>query len=1059
MIDLPILDDAADAAAPEAQAPAMTAWRSVPQFQRDPAFASLARHEFLPGAAEPPSGASRRQFLQLLGATAAFAGLTGCRRPVEQVLPYTRKPEEIIPGIPIHFATAMPFRGLVRPVVVESHEGRPTKVEGNPEHPSRASGTSPFEQASVLTLYDPDRSHRILQAGEEATWRDFTAFAGQLGAGTRLAVLAEATSSPTVEALRQQLQQRFPALRWVTYRDGGDDPETVGMQTAFGQPFRPQYHFDEAAVIVSLDADFLGPTERNFVHNNQTFAAGRRLTDADAGMSRLYVVESTYSSTGAMADNRLRLRAADIPAFAAGLARRLGVAGTAQPGARFSDHPYVLAIAEDLQRAGSRGVVLAGETQPPAVHALAAAINGALGSLGQTVTLFDTGADPVRPQHEELAELTAAMAAGEVDVLLTYGVNPVYSAPPALGFAAAMARVPETIHLGLWLDETAAAARWHLPRTHYLEAWGDGRSYDGTLSVIQPLIAPLYEAAHSEVEVLGALATGLDQAGYDLVRAAWRDAGVLTGNFEEGWRQALHDGFVPDTGYATTTAAAAAPDLGVLTALPVLTEDELEVVVRLDPTVLDGSYANNAWCMELPDPVTKIVWDNVAVMSPATAEALGVEAEYDEGRYEVSLVTLTVGDQAVTLPVWVLPGHPDGSIGVTLGYGRQIASSRERRESGFWDTDEDTDIYGQGALANAIGVNVAVLRPTVSTNVIVGADVAAAGGSYEIVTTQDHGALDPEARPIVRMGTYDQYRANPDFVEGMGEPVPGGYETFEGFPPLWEEHPSNQPATRDNLYYRNQWGMAIDLNACTGCNACIVACQSENNILVVGKESVGRGREMHWLRIDRYFVTPHAGLGEHTDHEDVSEEIPANPLMVWQPMPCQHCENAPCESVCPVAATVHSPDGTNQMIYNRCIGTRYCSNNCPYKVRRYNWFNWAKTLPLTVQMAMNPDVSVRFRGVMEKCSFCIQRIRHTQRLANLESRNVRDGEVRTACQEACPADAIVFGDLNDPTSEVTRWKASPRAYQALAELNIQPRVSYLGRVYNPNPALLAVREA
>ena len=1053
MIDLPILDDSAGSQPQAGDAPKQRFWRSPAHLHKDPDFVQQTQGEFAPGAMDAPSGASRRQFLQLMGASMAMAGLTACRRPVEKILPYSRKPEDLIPGIPLYYATAMPFRGAVRPILVESHEGRPTKVEGNPEHPYSNGGTSVFEQASVLNLYDPDRSRLVLRDGDEASWQDFVDFSRDFGlsGGQRVVVLAESTSSPTLMALRDQMQQRFASFEWITYHAGGDDPVGLGMQQAFGRPLRPHYQFDEADVVVSFDADFTGSTDPDGTQNLSGFAKGRRLDGPDDTMNRLYVIESAYTVTGAMADHRRRLRASDIPHFAAAVAARLGVGAG---GAQFADDPYVLAIADDLRQAGSRAVVLAGETQPPEVHALCAALNSALAS--QVVRYFDTGAETVRPQAEVLADLVRSLNAGQVDALIMLGVNPVYDAPAIYNFSEAMTRAGETIHIGQHVNETARASRWHLPRAHYLESWGDGRAYDGTLSVIQPLIAPLYPAAHSDAEIMGVLATGEDRAGYDIVRETWRNQ--ITGSFEEGWRRVLHDGYLPGTGFTPVTAgAAAAPNMR---SLPVAGADDLEVVWRLDPTVLDGSFTNNAWCMELPDPMTKIVWDNVAIMSPATARLLGVQAEYDTGNYSCSVVEIAVGELAVVIPAWIMPGHPDGSVSVTLGYGRSIASLRPERDAPFWDSDSYTDVYGEGALANDVGVNVGPLRPTASTAVVVGAAVRPTGELYEIVTTQDHGALDPEARPLFRMGTLDTFRTDPNFVEAMNEYSPG--EPFEEYPMLWEskpggsDHPQGTPAYKDNPYFKNQWGMAIDLNACNGCNACIVACNSENNIQVVGKQQVGKGRELHWLRLDRYFITSHDDLVDHTSHEDAGEFIPSDPQVVLQPMMCQHCENAPCESVCPVAATVHSPDGTNQMIYNRCIGTRYCSNNCPYKVRRYNWYNWTKTLPLEVQMAQNPNVTVRFRGVMEKCSWCVQRIRETQQRAGLEEREVRDGELQTACQEACPSDAIIFGDLNDPGSEVNRWKANPRNYNMLAYLNVKPRLSYLGRVTNPNPALQPV---
>ncbi len=1028
MIELPVVNiEAADQDKPRERY-----WRSVAHLQNDPELRAVMGEELMPGAAERPGGATRRQFLQVMGASMAMAGLAACRRPIEKTLPYTRQPEEIIPGLPLYFASAMPLRGVLRPILVESHEGRPTKIEGNPEHPMSRGATGVFEQASILNLYDPDRSHTLVHDRSEATWRDFMSFAQRFAAGAaarRVAVLAEPTSSPTLQALRRQLATTFPQSRWITYRPEGDNPERLAMQQAAGRPVRPLYRFSNAEVIVSLDADFLGPTELNFVSNTSEFAQSRRVTSPDDDISRLYVAESTYSLTGGMADNRMRIRASEIPALASALAAELGFDGQSQ--GRFQNHPFVAAAARDLQQAGSNGVVLAGESQPAEIHALAAAINAGLGAVGNTVTYLDLEEEVEEPQSLRLAGLVEDMRAGNIDVLLMLGVNPVYDAPAELNFADALLSVEDSIHLGFYVDETGRASRWHIPRSHYLEAWGDGRAYDGTLSVIQPLIAPLYDTK-SECEVVNAFVRGTDVSGYDLVREQWGT--YVPGNFDEGWSRIIHDGFLPNSAYATTSVGQGEVFAGAVSEFP---EDEMEVVFRLDPTVFDGEYANNAWMQELPDPTTKIVWDNVALMSPATAERLEITQVYRKGAYIVDVVEVRLGGRAVEIPAWIQPGLPDNSIQVTLGYGRDIATTRPARKARFFDLDTYTDIYAEGPLANGVGQNVAPLRSSLMERVAIGAEVTKTGQSYTIVTTQEHGSM--EGRPLVRKATMDDFRSKPDFADAAVPLLPGA-EAWNEFPALWEDdHPSDQPAYQEDRYHVNQWGMVIDLNTCTGCSSCVVACNSENNIQMVGKDEVGRGREMHWLRIDRYFVS---------DEDNVDE-----PEMVVQPLPCMHCENAPCESVCPVAATVHSTDGTNQMIYNRCIGTRYCSNNCPYKVRHFNFFNWSKTMPTTVQMAQNPDVTVRFRGVMEKCSYCVQRIREKQREANLEQRSIRDGDVKTACQQVCPAEAITFGDLNDPNSKVSREKRNSRRYEMLAELNVKPRTSYLARVTNPNTEL------
>ena len=1056
MIDLPILDggDRPNKERTSDQPAKQRFWRSAAHRDGDEAFFERQRGEFAPGADEKPGGASRRQFLQLMGASMAMAGLTACRRPEEYILPYARKPEEVIPGIPLFYATGMPFRGTLRGLLVESHEGRPTKIEGNPQHPASMGMTSPFEQGSILNLYDPDRLRTVRRDGDEADWASFVAFCRDFsGGGRRLAVLCEETSSLTLGRVRERLAAQYPSLRWVTYSAEGEDPVPVGMQQATGRPLRPLYHFDRADVIVALDADFLGPTDVNFIHNTRSFATSRHVDLPEDAPSRLYAVESAYTLTGGMADNRLRLRASDVPLFAQALAARFG-AGSPGGDNPFTDHPYVVEIARDLRSAGGRGVVLAGETQPPEVHALAMAINSALGSIGGAVELLNTNEGPRPRQARAFRQLVADMRSGDVDALAIVGCNPVYSAPAELGFAEALEALPESVYLGMHLDETARRCRWVLPRAHYLEAWGDGRSYDGTVTMVQPLIAPLYDDAHSEIEALNLLATGDDAAGYDLVRATWRD--LVGADFEDAWRDALHLGFLPETQYDAVNVSVGAPRA---TNLPALAPGEMEIVYRLDPTVLDGSFANNAWHQELPDPTTKIVWDNVALMSQQTADELGVGVEYDEGRFVVDTVEVQAAGQRRTLPIWIVPGHPDHSVSVTLGYGRDIATLRPERDAPFWDSDSYTDVYDGAAIATDVGVNVAPLRTAAMERVAFGEGVRVTptGNRYEIVTTQEHGTM--EGRALFRFGTLEEYRANPDFVEDYEANAPGGAESFREYPMLWEEnHPSDDASFKDNPYYRNQWGMTIDLQTCTGCEACVMACNAENNIQVVGKEQVGLGREMHWLRLDRYFVDEAVEQDPPEDYtQDDEADRYSEPMMVLQPVLCMHCENAPCESVCPVYATVHSPDGLNAMIYNRCIGTRYCSNNCPYKVRRYNWYNWVKTLPLEVQMAQNPEVTMRYRGVMEKCTFCIQRIRNTQQRVQIEGRSIRDGEVQTACQQACPANAIVFGDLNDPASRVSQRKESPRRYEMLAELNVKPRVSYLGRVRNPNPRLQGVQ--
>lgn len=1015
-------------------------WRSLAHREKAPGLQALAGNEFHPASStndeEDEGGTDRRSFIKIMGATMALAGvgLSGCRRPVEKVMPYVRQPEDIIPGVAQYFATAMPLSGVVHPVLVESHEGRPTKIEGNPEHPASLGKSNGFAQASILNLYDPDRARTVRQNGSPSNRAAFAEAARAIhgNAATRIAVISEPTSSPTAARLRSQLESHYASVRWATH----------SYVPYASNGVRPLYNLSRAQTIVSFDADFLSDPASG-VYNSREFADGRRVETPADDMSRLYVIESAMTPTGGMADHRLRMRASDIPHFAAAVAQQLGVASPASgttPSARAQ--AFAEAIVEDA-RAGQT-VFIAGPTQPEAVHAMAAHLNGAFA--GDAVEYRNTGI--AADADESIQDIVSAMNAGEVDVLLMIGVNPVYDTPASLGFADALQRVETSITLTAHRDETAAHTTWVLPRAHYLEAWGDGRSIEGTVSVIQPLIAPLYPDVRSEIEVLNLLANGTTTSGHELVRDTIREAGHISGAFEDGWRRILHDGFIANSAYAPGSAAT-----GEVGDLPqAMAEDSMELVIQHDSRLLDGAFSNNAWMLELPEAVTKLTWDNVAVMSVATADKLGVrfvEGSYEggvveAGKIHASLVSITTPDgETATLPVWVQPGHPDNSVLVHLGWGRSLETDRSlQTERGMFDRifTVDTDHYRFGAIANGIGVRVGHLRSEDNSAVVPGITVSVESGRHMLASTQDHGSM--EDRPIVRMATLEEFRNRPTFAQ-EAVPMVGGVP-FEEFPPIWREENTakGDPRFAEAMYSDHQWGMTIDLNVCSGCNACVVACQSENNVSVVGKDEISRGREMHWLRMDRYYT------GDSV--EDAG--------MAVMPMMCQQCEYAPCESVCPVAATVHSPDGLNEMVYNRCIGTRYCSNNCPYKVRRYNWFNWTKRLPIETRMQLNPNVTTRFRGVMEKCTWCVQRIRAANQVAHIEDRKIADGEVQTACQQACPSDAIVFGDLTDPDSRVSRSKRTARRYELLAEYNTRPRLSYLARLSNPNPRLLAFEE-
>ena len=1073
MIELDVLsaaDRAADEHAQATQGQAPT-WRSRAGLAGtlDPA---VATDEFLPDAMDGDAGPSRRTFLKVMGASVALAGVTGCRRPVETILPYARKPEDVIPGIPNYYATAMPLGGVAFPVLVQSHEGRPTKVEGNPEHPISQGASGAFAQASVLQLYDPDRSRYVTsRSGADVGRADWDAFVAEaarlrLQGGARVAVLAEPSASPSQDALRARFEAAYPGARWITLAPGLEDAQALGTQSALGQPARPLFRFEGADVIVSLDADFLGAEDANEVWNSRQYAASRAV-DARGSMSRLYVVESTMTPTGGMADHRRAVKAGAVPFVAAAIAQGLGVGTGARAGVSADLEPFVEALVEDVRAANGRAAFVAGATQPAEVHALAAALNGQFG--GGVVQYLATGAGAAEPVGPQLVSLVRDMAAGNVDVLLCLGTNPVYSLPADLEFAEAMVAMAQrggtTIHHGLYRDETAQLATWHVPAAHYLERWGDGRAYDGTVSIIQPLIQPLYDAAHSDLEVLNTLTTGRNNSGYDLLRRELR--GRISGDFETGWRTAVHDGFVAGTGFASLGSGGGSADLSGLEAPA---DDAIELVVRTSPTLYDGAFSNVTWMQEAPHPVTKVTWDPVALVSPRTAQAMGVDLadRFEPGtddRYEgtelangknYATVVRFQNDRgvAVDLPVWVQPGHPDNSVTAFTGYGREIATDREIRDRGILERifDVDTDIYRPGPVANDVGADLesGAISARVERCRALGGAIAqitgfeAVADDYLVASTQDHGTM--QGRDIVRMATVADYQADPEFAKDRDHYIED--TPWENFDPLWGEgnSASNDDRIGDWIYSENQWGMTVDLNACTGCNACVVACQSENNVPVVGKDQVSRGREMHWLRMDRYYV----GADE------------SDPGMVSMPMMCVHCENAPCEQVCPVNATAHSPDGLNEMTYNRCIGTRYCANNCPYKVRRYNFYNWTKTLPLEVQMQSNPYVTVRYRGVMEKCTFCVQRIRQTQAYNHVQNsgqpdadanHRIPDGSLQTACQQACAANAIVFGDLNDRTSAVARSKESPRNYALLAELAVKPRLTYLARLRNPHPSL------
>jgi MoCo/4Fe-4S cofactor protein with predicted Tat translocation signal len=990
-------------------------WRSLEAVAETPEFKEFLHREFPQNASEWLDPVGRRGFLKLMGASLALAGVTACtRQPDETIVPYVRQPEELVPGKPLFYATAMPFAGSGVGLLVESHEGRPTKIEGNPDHPSSLGATDLFAQAAILGLYDPDRSQTITHVGEIRSFDSFgvairTVLDAQLankGAGVR--ILTETVASPTLGAQLQEFLARFPQSKWVQWEPFGRHNAREGSRLAFGDYADPQYAIEKADVILSLDADFLCTGNGGLKHA-RAFASRRRIEGERPEVSRFYAVESTPTNSGTKADHRLPLRASEIESFARAVAAAVGVAGAGPATAPQAAQRWMGPLAKDLQAARGRSLVLAGDGQPPAVHALAHAMNAALGNVGTTVTYTATA--EVRPtdQRAGLQELVGEMNAGTVSLLVILGGNPVYSAPADLKFIDAMQKVALRVHVGLHHDETAAQCHWHIPETHFLEMWSDVRGHDGTVSIVQPLIAPLY-SGRSVHEVMSAFSEGGIRSGYDIVRSFWMSntngeattaqvgtsAAAVTLPFDQSWRKWLHDGVVPNTAFPTK-------DVTVQATLPAATaaggnSGALEVVFRPDPSVYDGRFANNAWLQELPNSLTKLTWENAALIAPATAARLGLITirKGEDVSGSVPIVELRQGNVTIKTPVWLAPGQALDTLTLHVGYGRTRA----------------------GQIANGLGVNVNALRMSSTQDIATGIQIADAGDTARLASTQDHWSL--EGRNIVRETTVEHFEKDPAFAKKM------------------EHQPINGVTMYPNYDYSKgyQWGMAIDQNVCTGCNSCVVACQAENNVPVVGKTQVMNGREMHWLRVDRYYT------GELD-----------NPGTYHQPMPCQQCETAPCEVVCPVAATTHTAEGLNDMVYNRCVGTRYCSNNCPYKVRRFNFMLYADFNTPSLKLMRNPDVTVRSRGVMEKCTYCVQRINQARVAAKLEDREIRDGDVVTACQAACPTDAIIFGNINDPNSGVSKRKASPLNYPLLAELNTRPRTTYLAVVRNPNAEL------
>ena len=1011
-IDFAIADDAAQTAENKT---GPQYWRSLQELAGSEEFQQALHREFPKGASEWLDTVSRRGFLKVMGASLGLAGLTsttGCvRLPLEPIVPYVRQPEGVIPGRPMYYASAVTLGGYASPVLVESHLGRPTKIEGNDQHPASLGGTDIFTQAAILGLYDPDRSQTVSSLGDVRSWQHFlSALRGPMSAqktlqGAGIRILTPTISSPTLADQLRGFLKNYPQAKWHVYEPVNRDNVLEGAKLAFGQPVETRYDFSKADVIVSLDADFLYAGFPGNTRYIRDFASRR---NPDSGnMNRLYVIESTPSSTGAKADHRLPLKASEAEPFARLMLSTLSsVREVSQnAGSSFSDEQKKFAMVAFNELFGHRGssLLIAGDHQPPAVHALAHDINSRCGNVGKTVFYTDpVDANPIN-QTESIKELAADMQAGKVDLLIILGGNPAYDAPADLNFSELLKsnKVPFRVHYGLYQDETAELCQWHINATHELESWGDARAYDGTVSIIQPLIAPLYNGK-SAIEFVALLNGQADATGYDLTRAYWQKQHPGA-DFEQFWRKSLHDGWIEGTTFTpkSVSAKSSTGESSVRDALGAKAADAnaIELNIRRDSTIYDGQFSNNGWMQELPKPMSKLTWDNAIQIGPKMAERLNLAVD--------DVVELELNGKKIQGAVWIQAGHPDNSVTITLGYGRTHA----------------------GRVGTAQGFNAYELRTSANPWIASGLKITKTGATYKLASTQGMQSMDtPDGakRPLVRETTLEEYKKEPDFAKE--EETPYDLTLYPPYPYKEEKY---------------SWGMAIDLNKCVGCNNCMIACQSENNIAVVGKEQVNIGRHMHWIRVDAYY-----------------EGDRDNPKAFFQPVPCMQCENAPCEVVCPVGATSHTPEGLNDMVYNRCVGTRYCSNNCPYKVRRFNFFLFQDWDTPQYKMMRNPDVSVRSRGVMEKCTYCVQRI--NERRIDTETASVREGkdihigeELQTACQQSCPAGAIIFGNLNDPESKVSKLKAQSRNYSLLGELNTRPRTTYLAEVRNPNPELEA----
>ena len=963
------------------------------------------------------NGLSRRNFLSLIAASVALAGLEGCKKPVQKIIPYVEAEIGTIPGIPKYYASTIPWKNNALGVVIENHDERPVKVEGNEKHPSTLGKSNAFSQASTIEMYDPDRARGVKYNGKKVDWSEYLKFAKDInkGDGKGLAVLMQESSSPTIKSIQNDFKTKFPSASWVSYESVNNENLYKGIEKAFSKKLQPIYRLENAQIIVSLGSDFLGVDDNN-IYNTRKFAQNRDIVDENSTMNRLYVAESSITSTGSSADHRLNIPQHEMESILAELSyelKKLGLSVDASK-VKSSNNLWIKAAAEDLMSNRGDSIILGGSQLSPEFHQLIALLNN---QLNAPVDYYPLSLSQVS-SSADFKFLCDDIKNNKIKNLIILGANPVYDSPADFNFGDLLKNVPNSVHLTNILDETSKLCSWNIAMTHYFECWGDAMSYDGFVSIVQPQIMPLFDSK-SAIQVLTPLVYSKELSSYDTVKNVWKSDIVKSGNFEREWEKVLHDGLYKNTiikkeqvrpSSKTSTAQ--------LNNFIKLDDNKFEIVFNASSSVYDGRFANNGWLQEIPKPVTSLTWDNAALISIKVAKKLNIK--------NGQMIEIKIDNKSIKLPAWITPGQNQKSISLELGYGREF----------------------EGRLGNGVGFNVYPLRMSSNPSYSLNASISVLDETYPLASTQDHHGLEEDqyAAPgfdklsnnevqsripeLVKQSTLDYYKDNPDWVQKKVE------EHKPDKKRSWADHSMYNPEPEYDYSKGPQWGMSIDLTSCTSCNACSIACQSENNIPVVGKQQVMNGREMHWIRIDNYFA------GD-----------PDNPEMSTQSVACVHCELAPCETVCPVAATTHSSDGVNQMTYNRCLGTRYCANNCPYKVRKFNFYNYTRDLPEVVQMAMNPDVSIRFRGVMEKCTYCYQRVSAARISAENENREIQDGDFQVACQQSCPADAIKFGDINDPNSAVSKAKRRNRDYALLAHLGTAPRTTYLAKIRNQNPKL------